>query len=354
MEAIRLTEDEVAAVGLQTAGVELRPLADRLSAMGRVLEDQYRKAIVSYPFSARIAEIDARVGDWVEAGQTLVVLQSEEVGVAVSEYYKARADHALADVNFQRESQLLENGVGARKNFSSAEAELRVTEATLDAAEKKLHVLGFTEEEVELLNETHQVSPIIPLVAPIAGKVITNTAVLGGMVDESTEILTILDPTHLWVEAAVYEKDVASIHEGQRVDVSVPAYPDDTFRGTIAYISDVLDPETHTITVRTEVANPELKLKPGMFANVDIELNRNGEALSVPREAVLDDKGLSMVFVQTDSLTFEPRQIRLGARENGFVEVAEGLSLGEAVVTRGNFQLKSKLYEEVLSSAHVH
>jgi len=157
--------------------------------MGRVLAHQYRQAIVSYPFPARIAEIHVRAGDWVKPGDPLVVLQSEEVGEATAAFYSANADHELAQVNFERESQLFESGVGARKNLSSAEAGLRVAEANLNAAEKKLHVLGFTEEEMQVLSETHQVNPIITLFAPIAGKVIENDMVLGGMVVEATEIL---------------------------------------------------------------------------------------------------------------------------------------------------------------------
>jgi cobalt-zinc-cadmium efflux system membrane fusion protein len=353
-ESLTLTGDEISSLGLQTIQAEHRSLATRLSVMGRVLENRTLKAIVSYPFSARIARIDVGLGEWVEPGQTLVLLQSEEVGVAISEFYKAEADHALAQVDYERESQLFENGVGARKNFSAAEAGLRVAEANLDAAEKKLHVLGFTEEQMHLLTETHQVSPNIPVTAPIAGKVVANSAVLGGMVDESTEILTILDPTHLWVEADVYERDIARVALGQRVEITVPAYPDETFLGTITYISDLLDPESRTITVRTEVANPNLKLKPGMFADIVIELSKNGGGLALPSEAILDDEGHALIFVRRDDHTFEPRRVVSGTMEEGWIEIAEGLAPGDVVVTTGNFQLKSLLYQAVLEAGHIH
>lgn len=352
--SIELSDAEMEALDVETATAELRTLASHLQAMGRVLADPYRQAIVTYPFPARIAEIQARLGDWVDPGEKLLVLQSEEVGEATSAFYRAAADHELAMANHEREAQLYENGVGARKNFTSAEMELRVAQANLDAAEKKLHVLGFTEEGVEALSDSHQVNPTITLHAPIRGKVVTNNAVLGGMVDEAMGILTILDPTRLWVEAAVYEKDIARIRTGQKARVTVPAYPEETFQGTITFISDLLDPETRAITVRTEVPNPALLLKPGMFADLVIEVSQNGKALSVPSEAVLDDKGRPMVFVQTGPGRFEPRLVTLGARQNGFLEVVEGLEEGDVVVTRGNFQLKSKLNEALLHAAHVH
>jgi len=351
---VELSDDESRAIELETASVEVRALASHLQAMGQVLADPYRQAIVTYPFPARIARIEARLGDWVDPGEELLVLQSEEVGEATSSFYRAKADHELAQTNFLRESQLHEAGVGAGKNFSLAEAELRVAQANLEAAEKKLHVLGFTEEAILTLSESHQVNPVITLRAPIGGKVVTNNAVLGGMVDEATGILTILDPTRLWVEASIYEKDIARVKVGQQAQVTVSAYPEETFQGTITFISDLLDPETRAITIRTEVPNPGLKLKPGMFADLVIQLSRNGEALSVPTAAVLDDGGRPLVFVRTGPLRFEPRLVKLGAKENGFLEVLEGLKEGDTVVTRGNFQLKSKLNEAILHAAHVH
>lgn len=352
--SVELTDAELESIQIETVPAELRPLAAHLQAMGRVLADPYRQAIVTYPFPARIAEIEARLGDWVDPGEKLLVLQSEEVGEATSAFYRAEADHRLARANYERENQLYQNGVGARKNFTSAETELRVAEADLDAAEKKLHVLGFTEEEIQILRETHQIKPIIALFAPIGGKVVTNNAMLGGMVDQSTEILTILDPTRLWVEASVFEKDIARVRLGQKVEVTVAAYPEDRFEGTITFISDILDPDTRAITVRTEVPNPGLKLKPGMFADLVIELGQNGQALTVPAAAVLDDKGWAMVFVRTAPRRFEPRLVVLGATESGFLEVKERLEVGDEVVTRGNFQLKSKLNEALLKAAHIH
>ena len=352
--AITLTQLELEAVHIETIEANLRSLTSELSAMGRILANQHRTAIVSYPFTARVAQIDARVGDWVEAGQKLVVLQSEEVGEAASAFYRANADFELAQLNHERETQLFGRGVGARKHSLAAEAGLRVAEANLNAAEKKLHVLGFSEDEIVVIRESHQVNPIIALYSPIAGKVTSSSVVLGEMVDESTEILTIMDPTLLWVDAEVYEKDIAQIQTGQHVAIAVPAYPADVFRGSITYISDVLNEDTRTITVRTEVPNPDGKLKPGMFANVTIELTKNGAAVAIPVEAVLDDDGKRLVFIRMGTLRFEPRHVTTGTREGGFVQIVSGIEVGEDVVTTGNFQLKSKLYEAILEAGHVH
>ena len=272
------------------------------------------------------------------------------MGIARAGFFKARADFELSKRNLEREKSLFERGVGARKNLLAAEAEFKVAEASLDAAEKKLHVLGFTDEQIQEMEKSHQVHPVIGLHAPIRGKVIQSNAVRGAMVDQNTEILTLMDPTLLWVDAEIYERDIARIKIGQEVSVSVPAYPEETFRGKIRFISDVLKEESRTITIRTEVGNKEQKLKPGMFADMTIYLDHQARVLALPEEAVLDDGEEKIVFVCADG-GYRPKFVRLGTKEGGFWEIRSGLEEGDEVVTAGNFQLKSKMYEEVLRQA---
>lgn len=228
-DVIEFTEEEQSAIEIDTVKAAYMPLKSKLAAMGKVLEHPYRKAVVSYPFPARIAQIHARIGDWVRQGQKLITLQSEEVGIAKSEFYKAQADYELARVNYERQKRLFDRGVGAQKDYLASESDFKVAEATLNAAEKKLHVLGFGEEEVKLITKTHQINPIITLYAPIEGKITINNAVLGAMIDQGTEILTIMDPTILCIDAEIYEKDIAKIRDKQQVEVRVPAYPGDQF-----------------------------------------------------------------------------------------------------------------------------
>jgi cobalt-zinc-cadmium efflux system membrane fusion protein len=351
--AITLTDAERQAIDIETVSATRRALTSALQATGKVLAHQFRKAIVSYAFPARISAIHVRIGEWVEPGQKLVTLQSEEVGKAKSEYYKGAADYELARTNQERDKRLFDRGVSAQKNLLTSDAELKVAEANLNAAEKKLHVLGFTEAEVRTIAETHQINPTITLFAPIAGKVIQNNAVLGGIIDQSSEILTILDPRVLWVDAEVYERDIAAVRKGQHVDVSVPAFPSETFSGRISYISDVLNESTRTITVRTEVENRDTKLKPGMFANIRISLNHQTQALVLPEAAVLDDLDRKMVFVEKDG-AYVPRLVTIGIRDDGFLEILSGVESGDKVVAQGNYQLKSKLYDQVLKKAGVH
>ncbi len=351
-EVIELSKEEMEMIEIKTVIASFQPLRSQLTAMGKVLAHPLRKAIVSYAFPARISQIHVRIGDWVKKNQTLVTLQSEEVGNAMSDFYKAMADHELAKVNFEREKSLFDRGVGAKKNYITAEAELKVADASLNAAEKKLHVLGFTERQVKTISEKHQINPIIALYAPISGKIIENNAILGAMIDQGTEILTIMDPTLLCIDAEVYEKDVAKVRIGQDVEISVPAYPGESFMGKIRFISDVLKEETRTITVRTEVENKEYKLKPGMFADIKIYLNHQTSVLVVPEEAILDEKDEKLVFLKKVG-KYLPVIVEIGTKEGGYVEILNGIQEGDEVVTKGNYQLKSKLYDEILKKAGI-
>ena len=350
---VELSDAEKQVVEIETAKVSTKSLRSQLEAMGKILAHQSRKAIVCYAFSARIGQIHVAIGDWVKASQPLVTLQSEEVGEAKSAFYKAKADFELARSNYDREKKLFDRGVGAQKNFLVTEAEFKVAEANLNAAEKKLHVLGFSEEQVKDIAETHQINPVITLFAPISGKIVQNNAILGAMVDQSSEIMTILDPRLLWVDAEIYEKDIAKIRVVQNVEVSVPAYSGETFSGKICYISDILNEDTRTITVRTEVENRQYKLKPGMFATIRIYLNHLSDALVVPEAAVLDDKDEKIVFIKREGKFF-PQTVETGVKEKGFIEILRGLSEGDEIVIRGNYQLKSKLYDDMLKKAGIH
>jgi cobalt-zinc-cadmium efflux system membrane fusion protein len=352
-DVVELSEEESSTIQIETVKASYKPMSSQLQALGKVFAHPKRKAIVSYPFSARIAEIHVVLGDWVNSGQRIITVQSEEVGNAKFEFYKAIADFELTKVNYERQKRLFDRGVGAQKDLLSGEAEYKVAEAHLNAAEKKLHVLGFSEEQVKTISETHQISPIITLFSPIRGKIIENNAILGAMVDQESEILTILDPSVLCIHADIYERDIAKIRIGQDVEASVPAYPGETFLGKISFISDVLNEETRTITVRSEVDNKEYKLKPGMFADIKIFLNHQNETLVLPVEAVLDEKDNSIVFVKVAG-KYIPQIVKTGIANGDLIEILAGLQEGDEVVTRGNFQLKSKLYEAVLQKGHVH
>jgi cobalt-zinc-cadmium efflux system membrane fusion protein len=352
-DIVRLPDSVQELVGIKVEEAKYRKCPTVLKAMGKILAPRPQTAIVSHAFPARVGEIHVEVGDWVKKGQAVVILESKDVGEAKAEFYKAIASSELAKVNLAREERLLKEGIGLKKSFVAAEAEYKISQANLEVAEKKLHVLGFTEEQVQQIASTHQINPAITLYTPIEGKVVAIKAVRGAMVDPATEILTIIDPRLLWINAEIYEKDIAKIKIGQKVEIRVPAHPGQVFHGRISYIGDVVNAETRTITVRTEVANDGQLLKPGMFADVDVVLDEGRQVLVVPLAAVLEEGKQKIVFVKEQE-HFVRREIETGAVDKHYQRVLGGLKPGEQVVVEGNHELKSKLQEEVLKAAEVH
>lgn len=350
---VHLSSEQEQALGVQTFTAAAAPFRTMLRAMGEVAVPLPRKALVSCAFAARIVRVHAGVGAWVTRGQPLVTLQSDEVGLATSEYQKAQAALDLARRSFEREKRLFDGGVGAQKTFFAVENDLRLAEASRLAAERRLHVFGLSDAEIRQLDTDHGSPSELTLTAPIDGKVVDTTAVLGGMVDASREILTLVDTRVLWVDADVYERDIAQVQLGQKVAVVVPAYPHEAFEGTVSYVGDVVRPATRTIAVRTEVPNRGQRLKPGMFANVTFEIGERPSVVALPEPAILDDPNGHLVFVRT-AAGYEPRLVELGAQDNGKREITRGVSAGDLVVVGGHYQLKSKLYEDAVKSGHPH
>lgn len=350
---VRLSEAASEFAEIEVQEVKLKESKSVLRAMGKLLAPLSRTAIVSHAFTGQVSEIKVGIGDWVKKGQPLVTLESHEVGEAASDFYKAMADLELARLNLERERRLVEQGIGVKKNEVAAEAAYKIAQSSAEAAEKTLHVLGFNEEQVDQIAKTHRISPAITLFAPVDGKVVAVGATLGALVDPSTEILTIIDPTVLWADAEVYEKDIAKVKVGQKVEVMVPAYPGEVFGGKVSYIGDVVDYETRAIVVRAEVDNADFRLKSGMFADVEILLNGNQQMLIIPTGAILEDGDAEIVFVQEGD-QFVRRQIETGAIDGDDQQVLSGLEAGEKVVVQGNYQLRSELLGDRLDAADVH
>ncbi|MCK5057990.1 MAG: efflux RND transporter periplasmic adaptor subunit [Candidatus Aminicenantes bacterium] len=355
-QVIHLNGETQNQVGIKTAVVKPGLVKTTLQAMGKVLAPNNRKALVGFAGSARIVELHAAVGNWVEAGQPLVTLVCEEVGNAQSDFVKALTDCELAKLGSDREERLFKKDIGAKKEFLEAKANYEIARANLNAAEKKLYVLGFSKKQIEKISVTKNVNPNVTLSAPISGRVVRNNALLGAVIDSAAEIMTIIDPTDLWIDAEIFEKDLSKVKLDQEVDITVPAYPGETFSGKIHYIGDIVNPETRTITVRTKVVNRDFRLKPGMFADIKLLINHKEDAVIVPKQAVLDDGELKILFVMDvdEPDHFVCRVVEVGVEYNGDIEILRGLAIGEQVVIEGNYQLKSRLHEETLKGAHVH
>jgi Cu(I)/Ag(I) efflux system membrane fusion protein len=198
-----------------------------------------------------------------------------------------------------------------------------------------------TSQQIKALEERGAPQTYLTLYAPISGTVIEKEVVKGMRVEPGMRLYRIVNLSTVWLHADIYEYEVPLVREGQEVTISLSYYPGETFSGKITYIYPYLDTQTRTNKIRLEFANPQGKLKPGMYANSEIEINL-GPTLTVPESAVLQSGLRQLVFVEQGQGVFAPREVKLGVKAASRFAVLEGLTAGERVVTSGNFLLDSE------------
>ncbi len=212
----------------------------------------------------------------------------------------------------------------------------------LQKARSKLEVYGITVEEIDKIVETGKSNSLFNITAPNSGQIVKQQVNLGATVDKSDSLYSILDTTIVWVEGEVYEDTLALIHDkwqvGGEVRIRVPAYPGSVFTGRISQISAVVNPEKRTVHFWTEVDNTNKKLKPGMFAEQTLIIEKFDDVLSVPLSAVLEDDATRVVFVEFGN-TYIKHEVEIGIKDDQYVEIKDGLLAGELVVVQGTHQL---------------
>ena len=319
---------------------QMRTISSAVEATGVITAMPDRVANVGPVISGRISEVLVALGDWVEEGQPMAKLVSVEIGSAVSEYYKAVAELELAKVEYERYERLISQDIGARKDLIAAEAAYTIAQAALNASEKTLHALGFTEEDVEGIKNSHIVNVELLIRAPIAGNVVERNVTVGERVGEDSNLFKLIDLRRLNVDGQLYEHDIRLVSKGQKTTISVSALPGTAYYGSVTFVGQTIDPETRTLMVRTTIDNPNGVLRTGMFARVKILTGSAAPVLCVPQAAIIEESGESFVFVP-DGESYQMVPVTTGCRDAQWVEIVEGLSEGDDVVVGGSYGLYS-------------
>ena len=344
-------------IGLETAEALLMPLELTISVPGQIVPNQNRVAVVSPFIESSINEVFVNLGDKVESKELLACLTSPEIGMLRADYDKAKAELDITKQNFERQQKLFDEKIIPRKSYQEAKLEHKVAEVQYNYALKKLLAIGISNEEIDNPPTGHSdaVGSTIHIFSPISGVVTSRNARTGQKVDSSSQLFEIMNLENVWLEADIFEKDLTKIRPGQTVKVKVSAYPDDVFTGEIFYIGSTLNPETKTIKILVEIDNTPEKLKPGMFAETNIVIGEKLSTLVVPKEAVLEDENLKIVFVREEE-GYHRQVVTTGVESVEMIEILSGLTQGSTIVIRGNYQLKSKLKNNALDphAAHSH
>jgi cobalt-zinc-cadmium efflux system membrane fusion protein len=372
-DEVTLAPEAIVRHGIRVEPARRRVLAATFRAPAQVHFNSEGMAHVGIPVRGRVAELLVRLGDEVVKGDPLLVVESAELGEAQSDYLQRRSATAnaepavdLARNGYERAKALHDKNQGiALTEVQKREAEYRVAVAALagaraaqDAARNRLHLLGMSDGAVQMLEATGKIDPHFTVVAPIAGQVIEREATLGELVGPEREaLLRLADMTKLWVIADVPETRLGELAQGARARVLLGSAGDHWCPGTISFISPALNPATRTVQVRIEPTDRHQELRPGVFAQAEIELGAAAAAapvLAIPEGAIQLVDGASVVFVPVpgEDGAFAKRDVAVGPAIGGYVPVISGLAEGELTVVEGSFILKAELGKS--SAEHQH
>jgi len=309
------------------------PLAEPLN--GRIAYNENFTARVSSPVAGRVVALKAQPGDRVHAGETLLTLDSPELAQAAADLGKAKADDTRKQLAFERAKKLYEGGVLSRKDFESAEADLAQAQAETQRARLRLRNLAPSDSPGEKF----------ALRSPIAGIVAERKANPGLEVrpDLPDPLYVITDPVHLWAIIDLPERNLGKVAEGHMVAVEVDAFPEQRFSARIIKVGVTVDPATRRVQVRCELANPDNRLKPEMYARITLLSDENQRAVRVPNSAIITEGVYSYVFVEKSVGVFERHRLSLRLQDRNFSYVESGLKAGERIVVSGALLLNSEL-----------
>lgn len=322
----------------------LKPITGDLSLPGKVQYSEDRFARISSPLVGRVTDVRAKLGEKVAAGQTLLSIDSADIGAAYSDYVKAQSELQLATRNHELAKELYETKALSKKDLVQAENDFFKAQAEDRRARERLLALRVPAAELDKPRAEQRITSRFDLKSPLDGTVVERSVTVGQLVgaDPAQMLYTIADLNVLQVVAELYERDLSRVARGLPVAVTVEAYPDETFSGAIAYVGDVVDPNTRTIKVRCSVTNRGLKLKPEMFARVNLKLGSGSPVLVLPKEAVLEVGGQEFVFVQTADGKYVRRPVVTGVAAGDTIQIRQGVEAGERVVVKGALLLKGE------------
>jgi membrane fusion protein, heavy metal efflux system len=299
---------------------------------GVVEADPARTAAVLTPLGGRITELKVALGDRVARGQVLAVIDSPDLGQAYDDNEKAADTFRLTTKNLARQEGQLKIGAAAERDVDQARSDLAQAAAEYTRTRARLKTLGVAEDP-------GKGTRLLTVRAPIGGSVTTLSVAPGNMINDPTQpMMTIADLATVWVTALVPEKYVGEVARGDRAEVGLTAYPGETLRGTVSFVSDVLEPDSLRDKLRIAFANPRYELKPNMFATVTLFGPREPRVI-LPTSALLMNNDRTTVFVATAPWTFERRTVQPQLTEGSSVAIDSGVKAGERVVVRGGILL---------------
>ena len=353
-ERVDLDGDQIRDAGITLARVAGGALKRHFLAPGSLVPDADHVGRVSVRVLATVAELRKRLGDSVEKGEIVAVIESREVADAKSEYLAARLTNDLQQTLYIRQKTLAETRTMSENEFLRTRLTANDAQIKLDGSRQKLFALGLSEGEIaDLPNQPQETLHKQFLRAPISGRISERRVDLGGLIGregQESELYIIVNLDDVWVDLAVSPEDIAAVREGGPITVRAIGSTDEA-HAQVIFVSPLLDRETRNARVIATMPNADHRWKPGTFITAEVPLESAPSKLLVPRAALQTIKGKPTLFVH-DASGFETRQVRTGREDDDDVEILDGLAAGETIAVANSFTLKAEL--EKADAEHGH
>lgn len=348
-DTVRFSAAQVDHGGVRWSEAKLEAMVPTLELTGQLVPDEDHAARLASPVEGRVMSVSVRIGDRVQQGQTLALLQSPTGSAARADLVKGDADvaskrAALAYARSAREraERLLAAKAGARQELDRARADEELAASAFAAAEAEATRARAAASQLGISADSDEVH----LRSPLQGIVIARDALPGVVVMPGGALVSVTDPSRLWLEVAAPDSATQTLRPGGRVTFTVSALPNEVFEARIENVGGSLDPETRMLPVRGVVDNRTGRLRPNMFATVVLESGADTQALGVPDAAIVLVDEKPVVFVATPEAgggaRFERRAVRLGRKDGARTLVTGGVRAGEKVVVEGAFAIKAQ------------
>ena len=368
---VRLTPRAIDLAQLEIISVKERASQSKIITTGEIKADDNRVFHINSIVAGRVAKDNVILGNSIKPGEQLAVVQNLDVARTYGDYIhqahqneidiaQAEARLDLAKKNVQRLEKLNKEGIVAEKDLVTAQSQQRLCEIILQGSkEHKIHIqaeaksllgaYGISLEEEEKQGLSHIISGS-PILSPKSGVVIKKNITVGDVVNPSEPLYVVADLSQVWLDIAVYDKDLGKIKEGESVVFHSDSIPGKTLKGIISYIQPAAGDTTKTFLARVVLPNEKLILKPGMFGQAEITSSISNQHPYLPDRALQKYGNDTFVFVKKNDGSFSKRKITLGDRLGDGYLITEGISAGEEVIGSGSFKLKSELLKSEIST----
>src|SRR3989442_5307120 len=341
---LSLTPEAIERAGIRIAEVKSQTSVSVMTVPGTVMSNAYRDTKVNTLVGGIVRQVAVELGASVRRGAPLAVIFSGELADAQMKYLSMQAMLEADHQKLERTQKLVALGGGSRQELEEVTAVHTGHETEVAAARQRLLLLGLSPDRLDRLQDASQVVSEVTVPSPADGLVITRSVNPGQVVNSGQELFVVTDLGTVWIIGDLYERDFPRVRVGSQATVTVPSAPDGKMQGRVAYIDPRVDPGTRTAKVRVEVSNRSGDLRLGMYVTVAFQTTSTEHVTVVPRAAVQTIGDRSVVYVPADSDEgkFVERRRKHGARSREFVQVLEGLTPGDKVVTEGSFFLRAE------------